>query len=44
MLLDLFSTNTDWLQTVIRVTLGVVFFAHGALWSLHIAAFEENFQ
>jgi putative oxidoreductase len=28
--LDLFSTNQDWLQTVIRITLGVVFFAHGA--------------
>jgi putative oxidoreductase len=30
MLLDLFSTNPDWLQTVIRITLGVVFFAHGS--------------
>jgi putative oxidoreductase len=30
MLLDLFSTNPDWLQTLIRITLGVVFFAHGS--------------
>jgi putative oxidoreductase len=30
MLLDLVSTNPDWLQTLIRITLGVVFFAHGS--------------
>jgi putative oxidoreductase len=30
MLVDLFSTNPDWLQTLIRITLGVVFFAHGS--------------
>jgi putative oxidoreductase len=30
MLLDVFSTNPDWLQTLIRITLGVVFFAHGS--------------
>jgi len=27
---SLFSTNPDWTLTAIRVTLGVVFFAHGA--------------
>jgi putative oxidoreductase len=30
MLLHLFSTNLDWLQTLIRITLGLVFFAHGS--------------
>jgi putative oxidoreductase len=30
MLLDLFSTNPDWIQTVVRLILGIVFFAHGA--------------
>lgn len=30
MLLDLLSTNPDWVQTIVRVILGVVFFAHGA--------------
>jgi uncharacterized membrane protein YphA (DoxX/SURF4 family) len=30
MLWTLFSTDTDWTLTVIRMVLGVVFFAHGA--------------
>jgi putative oxidoreductase len=30
MLFDLLSTNSDWIQTVVRVILGIVFFAHGA--------------
>jgi putative oxidoreductase len=30
MLWNLFSTDPDWTLTVIRVVLGVVFFAHGA--------------
>jgi putative oxidoreductase len=30
MLQDLFSTNPDWTLTIIRVILGVVFFAHGS--------------
>jgi hypothetical protein len=30
MLTNLFYTNPDWVETLIRVTLGVVFFAHGA--------------
>jgi putative oxidoreductase len=30
MLLHLFSTSLDWLQTLIRITLGLVFFAHGS--------------
>jgi putative oxidoreductase len=30
MLSDLFSTDSDWTQTIIRLILGVVFFAHGA--------------
>jgi putative oxidoreductase len=30
MLQDLFSTNSDWTLTIIRIILGVVFFAHGA--------------
>jgi putative oxidoreductase len=30
MLLHLFSTESDWLQTFLRITLGIVFFAHGA--------------
>src|ERR1700676_4433666 len=30
MLRDLFSTNPDWTLTIIRIILGVVFFAHGA--------------
>jgi putative oxidoreductase len=30
MLLDLLSTNPDWIQTIARLILGVVFFAHGA--------------
>jgi putative oxidoreductase len=30
MLAYLFRTNPDWIETLIRVTLGVVFFAHGA--------------
>src|ERR1700733_2361880 len=30
MILDLLSTNPDWIQTVVRLILGVVFFAHGA--------------
>ena len=27
---NLFYTNPDWIETLIRITLGVVFFAHGA--------------
>jgi putative oxidoreductase len=30
MLEYLFHTNPDWIETSIRITLGVVFFAHGA--------------
>jgi putative oxidoreductase len=30
MILDLLSTNPDWIQTIARLVLGVVFFAHGA--------------
>jgi putative oxidoreductase len=30
MLLTLFSTDPDWIQTIARVTLGVIFFAHGS--------------
>ena len=30
MLASLFYTNPDWIETLIRITLGVVFFAHGA--------------
>jgi putative oxidoreductase len=30
MLAYLFHTNPDWIETLIRITLGVVFFAHGA--------------
>jgi len=30
MLSNLFSTSPDWTLTAIRITLGVVFFAHGA--------------
>jgi putative oxidoreductase len=30
MILDLLSTNPDWTQTIIRMILGIVFFAHGA--------------
>jgi len=30
MLADLFSTDPDWTQTIIRLILGAVFFAHGA--------------
>jgi putative oxidoreductase len=30
MLRDLFSTNSDWTLTIIRIILGVVFFAHGS--------------
>jgi putative oxidoreductase len=30
MISNLFSTNPDWTLTAIRITLGVVFFAHGA--------------
>ena len=30
MLAYLFYTNPDWIETLIRITLGVVFFAHGA--------------
>jgi putative oxidoreductase len=30
MLLDLLSTNPDWIQTIARLILGIVFFAHGA--------------
>jgi putative oxidoreductase len=29
-LANLFYTNPDWIETLIRITLGVVFFAHGA--------------
>jgi putative oxidoreductase len=30
MLLDLLTTNPDWIQTIVRTILGIVFFAHGA--------------
>jgi len=30
MLSDLFSTEPDWTQTIIRLILGAIFFAHGA--------------
>ena len=30
MLLSLFSTDSDWTLTIIRIALGVVFFAHGS--------------
>jgi putative oxidoreductase len=30
MLANLFYANPDWIETLIRITLGVVFFAHGA--------------
>jgi putative oxidoreductase len=30
MLIDLLSTNSDWTLTMIRIVLGVVFFAHGS--------------
>ncbi len=30
MLFDLLSTDSDWIQTAVRVILGVIFFAHGA--------------
>jgi putative oxidoreductase len=30
MLAYLFYTNPDWIETLIRITLGVIFFAHGA--------------
>jgi len=30
MLSDLVSTDADWTQTIVRLVLGVVFFAHGA--------------
>lgn len=30
MLLDLLSTNPDWIPTIVRMILGIVFFAHGA--------------
>ena len=30
MLFDLLSTNPDWIQTAVRLILGIVFFAHGA--------------
>jgi putative oxidoreductase len=30
MMLDLLATNSDWLQTIVRTILGIVFFAHGA--------------
>jgi putative oxidoreductase len=30
MMASLFYTNPDWIDTLIRITLGVVFFAHGA--------------
>jgi putative oxidoreductase len=30
MLANLFYTNPDWIEALIRITLGVVFFAHGA--------------
>jgi putative oxidoreductase len=29
-LANLFYTNPDWIETLIRITLGVIFFAHGA--------------
>lgn len=30
LLQDLFSTNSDWILTAIRIILGIIFFAHGA--------------
>jgi putative oxidoreductase len=30
MLANLFYTKPDWIETLIRITLGVIFFAHGA--------------
>lgn len=30
MLLQILSTDSDWIQTVSRIILGVIFFAHGA--------------
>jgi putative oxidoreductase len=30
MFLNLLSTDPDWIQTIIRIALGVIFFAHGA--------------
>ena len=30
MMLDLLSTNSDWTQTIVRLVLGIVFFAYGA--------------
>jgi putative oxidoreductase len=30
MFLRLFATNTDWTITIVRIVLGVIFFAHGA--------------
>ena len=30
MLTSLFYTNPDWIETLIRITLGLIFFAHGA--------------
>ncbi len=30
MMFTLLSTNPDWLQTIVRLILGIVFFAHGA--------------
>lgn len=30
MLSEILSTNADWLQTIARVALGVIFFAHGS--------------
>jgi len=30
MLIDLFSTDSDWTLTMLRIVLGLVFFAHGA--------------
>ena len=30
MLIDLLSTNPDWTLTLVRIVLGIVFFAHGA--------------
>jgi putative oxidoreductase len=30
MVTDLFHTNSDWIEALIRITVGVIFFAHGA--------------
>ena len=30
MLSQIFSTNADWIQTLVRVALGIIFFAHGS--------------